>query len=252
VPLLRATAALLLAAAASSSALAWEPAARVRMVDEAIRFMPASLRSALERHRDEVRRGMLVPMTGEDGLEHAPPWADGSLDSSVADEARRLVAAVGEPASFAEISRRFGRLAHFVSDATFPPGASGVDGVERYVHFAAFATSRIEKFPLVFLGHDDGDLARGDFRAFAIRLAEQARAEDDHLARAYAAAGRPPAPEAFDDRSVPFAVASLSYSRAVNAIVRAWLEAWRECGGDLGRTPYMKAPADAAPREEAP
>ena len=65
-------------------------------------------------------------------------------------------------------------------------------------------------------------------------------AEDRELARAYAAAGDPPAAAAFDDRSIPFAVGSLSYSRAVNDIVRAWLTAWRMAGGDTGRTPYAK------------
>ena len=51
------------------------------------------------------------------------------------------------------------------------------------------------------------------------------------------------APSAFDDRSVPFAIGSLSYSRTVTYIVRAWLAAWDGAHGDLGRTPYMR-PSD--------
>jgi hypothetical protein len=150
------------------------------------------------------------------------------------------VEAVETRKPFAEVCRRFGELAHFVADAAFPPGAGGQSGIERYEHFASFAESRREKFPLVFYGHGDPDLDRGDFRAFTLGVLQRSRGEDGELARAYAAAGDPPNPAAFDDRSVPFAVASLSYSRCVTDIVRVWLAAWKRAHGDLGRTPYLE------------
>ena len=42
----------------------------------------------------------------------------------------------------------------------------------------------------------------------------------------------------FDDRSVPFAIGSLSYSRSINDVVRVWLTVWENAGGDMGYTPY--------------
>ena len=65
--------------------------------------------------------------------------------------------------------------------------------------------------------------------------------------RAYAAAGDPPHPSAFDDRSVPFAIASLSYSHAITDVARAWLAAWSQAGGDVGRTPYLERNDRAQP-----
>lgn len=230
----------LLLLAAATPARAWDPATRLQIVDEAIRFMPPSLRLALEHHRDAVRRGALEPMTAEDAPTHAPPGAGGTLDASTARASSDLVAAVREPASFEVIARRFGALAHYVSDAAFPPGASPESGV-RYAHFAKFAASRQPKFPLVFLGHDDPDLDRDDVAAFSRRIAAEAAGDDVALARAYAAAGDPPDPSAFDDRSVPFAIASLAWSRSVNYVVRSWLHAWSEAGGDLGATPYRNS-----------
>lgn len=223
---------------AAPAARAWDPATRLQIVDEAIRFMPPSLRLALEHHRDAVRRGALEPMTAEDSPAHAPRAAGGTLDASTARAAADLVESVKQPASFDVIASRFGALAHYVSDAAFPPGAAPDAGI-RYAHFARFAASRMPKFPLVFLGHDDADLERGDVAAFSRRIAAEAKADDANLVRAYAAAGDPPDPAAFDDRSVPFAVASLAYSRSVNYVVRSWLHGWREAGGDLGATPYM-------------
>ena len=114
-------------------------------------------------------------------------------------------------------------------DAGFPPGVGDAGGDERYAHFSRFCESRRPKFPLVFYGHDDSALDARDWRAFALGVMNRSRADDRMLARAYAAAGRPPAPAAFDDRSIPFAVGSLSYSRSVNDVVRVWLAASRAC-----------------------
>jgi hypothetical protein len=229
-----------LALAAAAPAAAWAPETRLRVADEAVRFMPSSLRLALERHREDLRRGVLEPAMDEDGPAHRPRLAGGTLDGSVGAAAKALQEAVRQPLPFREVVRRFGVLAHFVTDAGYPPLAAHPADGRRAAHFATFARSRMERFPLVFLGHDDADLEHGDFEAFARRACTESAREDVDLGRAYAAAGWPPAPSAFDDRSVPFAVASLSYSRTVNYVVRAWLEAWRLAGGDLGYTPYLK------------
>ena len=223
-----------------ADARAWTAPTRVRMVDDALKLLPPTLRKVLEKRRKEVLRGMLDPMTREYGAAHRPPWDRGSLDASVDDAAKALVASVGST-SFRNVAQRFGTLAHYVADAGFPPGAGGTRDERRYAHFAAFAEGRRERFPLVFYGHDSAALARGDMKAFAIEAMERARAEDVTLARAYAAAPSWDDPVAFDDRSVPFALASLSYSHAVTDIVEAWLAAWTKCNGDLGGTPYRSA-----------
>ncbi len=215
------------------------------MADDAVRLMPASLRLALEHHREALLRGLLEPMTDEDAPGHLPPWSGGKLDESVESSARNLIRLVDSSAPFGDVVRSFGTLAHFVADAGFPPGAAGRAGAVRYADFAAFCESRRERIPLVFYGHEDADLDRGDFRAFARREMERARSEYANVARAYETAGTPPDPSAFDDRSVPFAVASLSYSRTVTCIVRAWIAAWKLSHGDTSRTPYSGDPRPA-------
>jgi len=229
---------------ASSFSWAWSPETRIGMADDAIKLMPASLRLALETNRQAVLRGMLEPMVEEDSPEHRAPWAGGTLDERLAAEADALIADLGRRTPFEDLSERFGRLSHFVMDASFPPGVSDTDGDGRYADFAAFCESRRRKFPLVFYGHEDDALDDDDFREFALRVMNRARSEDRQLASVYGRAGDPPNPAAFDDRSIPFAVGSLSYSRCVTDIVRAWLAAWRIAGGDMGRTPYLEPPVD--------
>ena len=99
----------------------------MRMVDEAVRLMPASLRMALESHRREVPRGMLSPMVAEDAAEHRPPWSGGSLDQTVERDARGLLDTLAHPTRFGRIAEQFGTLAHYVADAGFPPGATRTD-----------------------------------------------------------------------------------------------------------------------------
>jgi hypothetical protein len=218
-------------------ARAWTAPTRVRMVDDALKLVPPTLRQVLEKRRKDVLRGMLEPMTREDRPGHRPPWDKGSLDASVSGAADALVASVGT-SSFRVVAERFGGLAHYVADAGFPPNAGARGDERRYAHFAGFAQSRRDRFPLVFYGHDNAALSRGDLRAFTLSILERARTEDATLAQAYTAAPSWDDPVAFDDRSVPFALASLSYSHAVTDIVQAWLAVWARCHGDMGGTPY--------------
>lgn len=222
---------------------AWAPETRIRIADEAVRLMPKSLRLALERYREPLLRGLLEPQLHEESAEHRPPWLDeGSLDAEIERRARALIDSVHDAAPFREIASNFGALAHFTMDAGFPPGVTG-NGTDRYAHFARLCEERRPKFPVVFYGHDDDRLAEGDYRGFALAVLERSREEDAQLARSYAIAGNPPDPAAFDDRSVPFAVASLSYSRTISDVARVWFAAWRDAYGDTGRTPYRKPDA---------
>jgi hypothetical protein len=238
---------ILIAALSAQPSAAWLAETRVEMTGEAVRLMPGSLAAALRSHHDELLEGLLMPMT-EDGPQRLPPWRGGSLEQSLAAEVHGLRTVLDSPTPFGEVAERFGRLAHLVLDASFPPGMSRSDGALRYEHYAAFCESRRERFPLVFYGHAEPRLDQGDVAGFALEIMRRAARDDGELARAYAAAGAPPAEAAFDDRSVPFAIGSLAYSHAINDIVRVWLDAWSGGGGDLTRTPYL----DRGRREAGP
>ena len=231
---------LLLVLTCGAPAMAWAPETRVRQLDEAVRLLPASLRLALESHRTALLRGALEPLKREDDADHLPPWAKGSLDKRLDREIAALLALLEGPVDFDRVANAFGRVAHFVADAGFPPGIGDPNAGGRYRHFAAFCESRRDRFPFVFYGHDDAALEDGNFSEWSISVMERARDEDGSLARAYAAAGDPPAEWAFDDRSVPFAIGSLAYSHTITDIVRVWIALWQKAGGDIGRTPYRQ------------
>ena len=225
---------------AAGQAFAWEPETRIRQVDEAVRLMPASLRVVLENHRESLLRGALEPMLAEDSAPHRPAADDGTLADSLAGAAAALIRDVEAGLPMDTVARRFGELSHYVADSCFPPVSAAAPGTSRrYRHFAEFAESRRVRFPVVFSGHESAELDARDYQGFAQRLLATSRLQDLDLARMYAVAGDPPAPSAFDDRSVPFAIASLAYSRTISSVARVWLCAWGQAHGDLGRTPYL-------------
>jgi hypothetical protein len=209
------------------------------MVDDATKLMPRSLRTLLIRHRESLARAALLPLAEEGTAPHLPPWQDGALPAEVASASRAVTASVDGQRPFEEVAARFGTLSHFVADAGFPPLAGAVGDESRYRHFSSLVSDRLDKIPLVFYGHGDPLLAHGDPAGFAVAVLDQAREEDAELRRAYDAAGPDPDPSAFDDRSVPFALGSLAYSRTVTRIAQAWIDAWQRANGDLGRTPYL-------------
>lgn len=232
----------LLPASTGDEVLAWSPETRVRIVEDALMLMPETLRTVLTPHVGAIKRGALEPLTAEGTLPHRPPWQGGTLPSEVKVRAGELVAAVDGHARIQEIALRFGALAHFVCDAGYPPLAGDGEDSDRYAHFANLVESRMEKIPFVFYGHGEDEPERDGLEAAVLAILERAREEDRELARAYRAAGENPHPSAFDDRSVPFAIASLSYSRTVTDVVRVWLYAWGQAHGDMGRTPYLHSP----------
>lgn len=218
--------------------LAWAPAARVRMIDEATRLMPSSLRLALTSHREALLRGALEPLIDEDGPQHRPRSAGGTLEAEIAARHADVVRGLAEGKPFEEIVHALGELAHYLADAEFPPnGEAGAD--LRYAFLAAFVEDRRARFPLVFYGHDDTELEGRDLAGFMHRELTAAAGLDGQLKAALAAVGPQARPSSFDDRSVPFAVGSLSWSRTVTGVVRVWCDAWRRGGGDLARTPYL-------------
>jgi hypothetical protein len=210
-----------------SQAIAWEPETRVRLVDEAIRMMPASLRLALESHRRPMLRGMLSPLEGE-----------GTLVTAFETEFKALQVALDQGVPFTELAGRFGTMAHIVLNAGFPPFAAGSAGTGHYQHFSSFCESRRQRFPVVFYGNPATPIGQ-QYREYIGTVMQRAREDNQRLVRAYEAAGEPPDPAAFDDRSIPFAVGSLAYSHTFTDIVSVWLSAWKQAGGDMGLTPYL-------------
>jgi hypothetical protein len=161
----------------------------------------------------------------------------------------------------ADLVYRLGVVAHYAADLsdpvlTHPRGATApfIEDYGRYVE------RNLIRYPVVFYGYpdiesllqagrEDRDARPGRrLHTDALAQARHARAYYEHLERAYALSGG--SSETFDERSIPFGIGSLAYSRAVTGIARAWLHAWTAARGDISGTPHLKGAPPLPPSLE--
>lgn len=237
----------LMATGAPSPARAFTPQTRIRIAERAMTLMPPALRRQLERHGRVLLLSALEPMrNGEGDGDHALHPEGGSADRALEDAARQALEALNTQASFAEVARAFGLVAHISADLAFPLNTSDADPREPgyYDDYAAYVESRLDRIPLIWDGWYDPRLAAGDPAGFARLAAAQSRRDYETIARAYHPEGRTSLPQDFDDRSNAFATASLSFSHAVGNTARAWMYIWNQAHGDRSGTPYLEPGQD--------
>ena len=135
-----------------------------------------------------------------------------------------------------------------VSDPVLAVGPEGYPaGVTR--EYYAFVEGYLAKIPVVL-----GDPAALKLESKALpgywqSLLDRSRDQSELIRTEMIQDGRLVGHKSLDYRSPVYAVASLSYSRAVNGIAATWLAVWRDAHGDTTRTPK---PREVEPRDGPP
>ncbi len=238
---------ILIGCAGLSPAFGWTDHSRANLLRQATRLMPESLRQVMQAYQKELLAGMLSPGSSEDQPEHwQHPRGDyGSAARQAEEEARALVAAVDRRESLSQVSRRFGVLAHWVADVNDPLHTADLDpNLKNYYRdYQSYVQESMPQFRLVFLGYRSDTLTQHGPGLYLLSSSERSRDYAESIRRSYHPDGTRISREAFDVRSLDFGVGSLSYSNAVNDIMRVWLWAWESCHGDITNTPYPLEPA---------
>jgi len=230
-----------------SPAFGWTDNSRAEILRKAVRLMPEALQEMMQAYQKELLAGMQSPGSPEDQPEHwQHPRGDyGSAARKAEEEARALVAAVERREAFSQVSRRFGVLAHWVADVNDPLHTADLDpNLKNYYRdYQSFVQESMSKFRLVFLGYRSETLTEHGPGPYLLASSERSRDYAESIRRSYNPDGTRVSRQAFDVRSPAFGVGSLSYSNAVNDIMRVWLWAWESCHGDITNTPYPLEPA---------
>ncbi len=227
-------------------ALAWTDATRVRMIHDALKVTPPALTLILDKHEKDLESGMIEPSRHEGEEVHFQHADDGrglGADAVVHKEAE-IRALIGERRPLRRFCYEMGFLAHFVADIDFPLNASDRDPREPLYReaYRAYVEKILDKIPFVLERDPAKELEAGDVRAYLLSRAARAGKSYALIGPAFKDDGSPRSPDALDERSVPFGIASLAYSSAVSDIVRLWTHLWKSVNGDLQGTPYLNAP----------
>ena len=248
--LLLITAAAVLAAAPGH---AWPLSLMESLSRDARHLVPKSLVRLMEMHEKEIL----------EATERFPP----ELSQAMAADLTR-----GElqPATIAQLEARTGealalikqqrvsegivamgallRIPADLSDPILSVGPEGYPpGVAR--EYYAFVSASLPKIPVVMDDAKALTLSRRALPGYWQATLERSRYDSAVIRTELFARGRLVDHRQLDYRNPVFGVASLAYSRAVNAIAVTWLALWREARGDLTRMPkpVVVKPVDAPP-----
>jgi ribosome modulation factor len=227
----------------ASDAGAWPAPVADGLVRHARRLLPVSLGLLMQEHEREIRdEAQRLPADLVRAL--AADTAAGRIQPAT------IVAIEGRAAEALSLLRqqrltegvvRLGALYAIpavFTDPALAPEATATPGVSR--EYYAFLSANLDKIPVVL--QDPGAL-KLDRRQLAVYWQGLLDRSHDHapvIASELFQGGRVLDHRSFDYRSPLFAVASLSYSRAVTGIAATWLALWREARGDLTRMPSAR------------
>jgi hypothetical protein len=227
------------------SADAWTSRTYQIIVVQSIKLMPASFQRIVKTHKEEILRGSLKPDDlGESAHIYDIASRSGYLQDQILELTKVIPQKIESHKPFKETAEDFGRLAHYLCDLNDPLLLKDSDPKEpQYRHdFAIYTEKNIEKYPWIFDGHEDQALNNNDLKEYIYQMAQRASSKYPRLGEAYFPNGKLVSSDTFDPRSLPFGIASLSYSHSISNTVQVWFYTWRQAHGDITYTPlYYKS-----------
>ena len=242
----RATALIVAASWPAVLAQSWTDATRTRMIRDALKISPPALREVLQHYEKDLVRGMLDPSRHEDEEVHFQ-HADGKgglAGMGIETKTRDILDMLSRRAPFSSVTYEMGVLAHLVADVEFPLSASDADPREPLYRdaYRVYVERMLDKIPFVVDREPPPALEKNDIRGFVKDLARRAARNYALIGPAFKDDGTPKSASALDERSVPFGIASLSYSHATSDIAWIWRHLWVSINGDMRGTPFLGAP----------
>ena len=234
---------------------AWPARVSESIARDARRLLPHALAAALARRDDEVRSEMgRLPEDLTRSL--AADLLSGRLTPETLAAAQSPIdaaLALFKTRHVGEGLVRLGGLARVPIDLCDASLASEERLPARVrEEYYLFVQENLGKMPVVLSDPHALELTRGDLPGYWQRLLDDSRADTAVIRAEMLRGAQVVDHRAIDYRSPVFAVASLSYSRAVTAVAGTWLAVWREAHGDLSQRPrpievIPSAPVTAQP-----
>src|SRR5437773_2759611 len=108
--------------------------------------------------------------------------------------------------------------------------------------YSRYIERMLDRIPFVVDRDPPPTLEKDDIQGFVMDIARRAGRNYALIGPAFKDDGTPKSPSALDERSVPFGIASLSYSHSTSDIAWIWRHLWVSINGDMRGTPFLGAP----------
>ena len=212
------------------------------MLEDAGRLSPPALQHFLKRYRAEVLRGMSTRLPEAEAGHFQNPDGSGRLVEGAAEAMRAAHVALQAGEALRRVAYRLGRVAHLVADLNDPLASDAADAREPLyaADFEHYVERILPKIRRTLEPRAPGGLDPDSLRVWARQAVEHSRQFYGPIARSYWVDGKLADSRAFDERSIPFGIGALAYSRAVNDLALAWAAIWRESGGDASGSLYER------------
>jgi hypothetical protein len=220
---------------------AWTSRTYQLIVVKSVKLMPLSFRNVMLRHKEELLIGCLKPDdVGESAHHYDVNTRSGYLQDRIVQLTLDIPKKIYNHVPFSEVASDFGRLSHYLSDLNDPLLLSDSDSREPMYgsDFAVYQEKNTDLFPWVFDGHENSLLQKGLLENYIYEIAERATRSYPLLGQSYFPNGILVSSDTFDPRSLPFGIASLSYSHSISNTVQIWFNCWKKSNADLSYTPF--------------
>lgn len=219
----------------------WTPRTYQIIVVKSVRLMPAAFRNVMLQHKEQILAGAIRP----DDLTEAEhtynvDTQSGYLQQQIVTISGQIPLKISTHVPFREIAEDFGRLSHYMADLNDPLILKDSDRRESTYRtdFARYLEKNIDVFPWIFEGHEHPLLRKESQLDYIQHIAFDTAKKYSLLGEAYYPNGRLVSSDTFDPRSLPFGIASLSFTHSISNTVQIWFYVWRKAHGDINYTPF--------------
>ncbi len=220
---------------------AWTSKTYQIFVVKSTRLMPASFGNIMLRHQEEILSACLRP---DDLPESQHTYNINTRTGYLIDRLSQLSAKVAKDiynhVPFKTVSADFGKMAHYIADLNDPLLLSDSDPRESQYRtdFAIYLEKNIDLIPWIFDGHEPSLLNQPSEQEYLHQIAVDAVQKYSLIGDSYFPNGVLVSSGTFDPKSLPFGIASLTYSRSISHTVQFWFYTWKKAHGDTTWTPF--------------
>jgi hypothetical protein len=231
----------------SSLSEGWTAKTYQVIVVQSVKLMPESFRNVMLRHQEEILSGCLRPDDSEEAAhKYDLTGRAGFLQDRVLELSEQIPEKIYNHVRFRELAVDFGKLSHYMADLNDPLLLEDTDIRESQYRedFPRYQERNLEKFPWIFSGHDDPLLQQDRVTEYIHSVAARTARHYSVLGDSYFPDGVLVSSDTFDPKSLPFGIASLSYSNSITDTIRIWFYSWKKAHGDISRTPFYRGKSE--------